>query len=334
MSKTKNELSFRTKEKKMSVSENVVVGKNYKIESYFDAEENLAYIVQIRHHVDGKFTRFNLAASKELRSLTEDRILIKLVGAMADQSKFESLDFSSLDLSGVELKDLTAQNCRFTYANLIGSEFDHSNLSDCQFISTNMTGVKIRHSKISFTTFENADMVNALLSDVEMMAVDLRSTDLTSSRFYRMNLDSVRFDSAKLGGLEFHDCTMLDYVIGHEFVYGTLPVGCSVAVTSKTLIVRCFDDMNNMMMSVAVSGHDGYNSDANRLEIKTSFLYAVPEGWQWELEENEEDAKLGRLMSESLLRVLSLLKHLDEAENTLVAMVDAGIINPASNITY
>lgn len=107
----------------------------------------------------------------------------KLTVAARKKVKLSGADLGKCDLTGANLKGLTANKASFAGATLAGARLDGGAFDDTDFRKAVLTGANLSGSHFRRGRFGKADLSNADLSGVSLLAADLTGATLAGAAF-------------------------------------------------------------------------------------------------------------------------------------------------------
>ena len=131
------------------------------------------------------------------------------------------VDFSSLDLTGVNLRGAHLKDAKFNGAVLKGANLSDSTthrvgFSLADLSNSNLSGADLDQSDFSGANLTNAVLTSADLQDVSLKGAILNSTDLRSATLHRSDLTDATLTNSKLGGAEFERAYLARTVFEHS----------------------------------------------------------------------------------------------------------------------
>jgi len=154
------------------------------------------------------------AVNKLLVGAFEKAIRIQLQ-ALRDQGEQLELDLSRAHLDRIDLSntDLTGADLGFT-------ELRHANLTNAVLFRTRGFGAQLEKARLSTANlnearFREANFRGAQFHKTNLVAADLKETDLAGAKFYQARMQSAHLDEAKLRRAKFEQANLSD-----TFFYG------------------------------------------------------------------------------------------------------------------
>lgn len=112
------------------------------------------------------------------------------------------MDFSDINLNGLDFSGSSLLSTDFTRAVQVGSEVDIPKRA-VQFFCCALNGAVFRGSEMTGANFAGSELVKADFSGAVLINADFRGTDLTNAKFIDANLAGADFLGAELNGAEF-----------------------------------------------------------------------------------------------------------------------------------
>ena len=137
-----------------------------------------------------------------------DELLAQRPGYFYDVRNLSGTDLIDIDLSGLNLRDIS-----FAYTNCSRSKFIKSFLAECSFtfselVETNfdrafLENVRFGFSDLSNASFNGAFLKGANLGNCNLTNVDFRNADLTNTMFYGANMKNVKLSGQDMSTAKF-----------------------------------------------------------------------------------------------------------------------------------
>ena len=113
------------------------------------------------------------------------------------------VNFSSLDLSGVNLREARVLESKFDGANLYGS-----NLSGVTAHNASFKGANLSEANLESADLDGVDLARANLTNAQLSAVDLKDASLKEAKLHFTD-----FSNSKLNHSDFSGATMVDVLL-------------------------------------------------------------------------------------------------------------------------
>jgi uncharacterized protein YjbI with pentapeptide repeats len=136
--------------------------------------------------------------------------IMTVLGRRTSAATDPPLDFSGVDLSGVNLVGADLPRVHFDEAQLQGAEFDGAQLQDASFVGADLAGAVFDDAQLQraiFATaqlknvnFNSAQLQDAHFADAEMRGVALSSAQAQGAIFANARLQGVLLENAQLQG--------------------------------------------------------------------------------------------------------------------------------------
>ncbi|HBP87788.1 MAG TPA: hypothetical protein DD706_08840 [Nitrospiraceae bacterium] len=107
-------------------------------------------------------------------------------------------NFSSMELSGVDLDGANLQDVNFNKADLSGAMLSGANLTESSLMEANLTGANLKNANVSEADLLKAILVRANLERAHLAKTDLTGADVTEANLTDANLHLTNLQSAKL----------------------------------------------------------------------------------------------------------------------------------------
>lgn len=126
---------------------------------------------------------------------------------VAIAARFDRVDFSGLNLAGVNFSDSSLVDAEFRGTNLTGATMYNAFANGADFtgatlVDTNLSGSNINQERYIDATFSGSDLQGANLASALLTRTDMTNTDLSGA-----NLSYARFVDAPFAGATFSDGT-------------------------------------------------------------------------------------------------------------------------------
>lgn len=143
-----------------------------------------------------------------LESLTGDKERIVVASALIalhrmDVRNFQALLLRDLDLSGVDLKNVTIPEVNLAGSQLVNAKLSGSVLRNGKFGRADFTG-----ADLSGTDFNNSQMNKAIFEHAILKGCDFSGANLDGAQFNNADLTNAIFDGARLDGANFKNAIL------------------------------------------------------------------------------------------------------------------------------
>ncbi|MFM7012882.1 MAG: DUF2169 domain-containing protein [Betaproteobacteria bacterium] len=120
-------------------------------------------------------------------------------------------DLKGVDLTGVDLSDLTLEGMDFSGATLADANFEKSRLQNCRFDEALLSQARFAYADVSGSSFQAASasegiFLNCRLAKVNLTQADFSATDFTDAQLGESVLAFTDFSGAKMTGAQLAGC--------------------------------------------------------------------------------------------------------------------------------
>jgi len=160
----------------------------------------------------------NLKVKKDKREEATAELLLQgfekairlLIEYKIKQGEPVELDLSQADLKRVNLSGLDLSNADLGFADMPNANLEAANLFRVKGYGAKLKGVRLSRANLNEARFKTAKFADALFHDANLVAANMKETDLQRVQFHQAKLQSTHFEHADLRGAQFNQANIDD----------------------------------------------------------------------------------------------------------------------------